>query len=72
MESGKIISKLDELIKELGPDGVEYFKIKDIFDISRVIVVSKQDIIDNIGEYPVYSSQTENNGELGSISTYAY
>ena len=66
------MSKLDELIKELCPDGVEYFKIKDIFDISRGIVISKQDIIDNIGEYPVYSSQTENNGELGRINTYAY
>ena len=66
------MSKLDELIKELCPDGVEYFKIKDIFDISRGIVISKQDIIDNIGEYPVYSSQTENNGELRRINTYAY
>ena len=34
--------------------------------------MSKDFIRDNKGEYPVYSSQTENNGELGKISTYNF
>ena len=34
--------------------------------------MSKEFIRDNTGDYPVYSSQTENNGELGRISTYRY
>ncbi len=34
--------------------------------------MSKEFIRDNIGDYPVYSSQTENDGELGKISTYMY
>ena len=66
------MSKLDELIVELCPNGVEFFKIKDICYVSRGVVISKQDIIENFGEFPVYSSQTENNGELGKINTYAY
>lgn len=34
--------------------------------------MSKKYINDNPGEYSVYSSQTENNGELGKIDTYDY
>ena len=66
------MSKIEELIAELCPNGVEYKKINEVCEISRGIVISKQDIIDNIGDFPVYSSQTENNGELGKINTYAY
>ena len=66
------MSKLEQLIEELCPNGVEYKRLDEICEISRGIVISKQDIVDNIGGYPVYSSQTENNGELGKIKTYAY
>lgn len=34
--------------------------------------MSKDYIRENKGDYPVYSSQTENNGELGRISTYDF
>lgn len=34
--------------------------------------MSKDYIRDNVGDYPVYSSQTENNGELGKITTYDF
>lgn len=44
----------------------------DICEISRGKVISKDYIRDNLGDYPVYSSQTENDGELGRISTYIY
>ena len=46
--------------------------LSDLFIIKRGKVISKDFIKDNIGIYPVYSSQTENNGELGRISTYDF
>ena len=51
---------------------VREFELGDICSISRGVVMSKDFIRDNKGEYPVYSSQTENNGELGKISTYNF
>ncbi|WP_335982944.1 restriction endonuclease subunit S [Fusobacterium polymorphum] len=66
------MSKLDELIKELCPNGVEYKELKDLCIISRGKVISKDYIRDNPGNFPVYSSQTENEGNLGNISTYDY
>ena len=66
------MSKLDELIKELCPNGVEYKEVQDICAISRGRVMSKDYISENVGKYPVYSSQTENDGVLGCISTYDY
>ena len=66
------MSKLDELIKELCPNGVEYKDLKDLCIISRGKVISKDYIRDNPGDFPVYSSQTENEGNLGNISTYDY
>ena len=64
------MSKLEELIARLCPDGVEYKTVGEIANISRGKVMSKDYLRDNIGDYPVYSSQTENDGKLGSISTY--
>lgn len=66
------MSRLEELIQELCPEGVEYRRVDEICDISRGKVMSKDFIQANEGEYPVYSSQTENDGELGRISSYAY
>ena len=66
------MSRLDELIKELCPNGVEYKELKDLCIISRGKVTSKDYIRDNPGNFPVYSSQTENEGNLGNISTYDY
>ena len=66
------MSKLDELIKELCPNEVEYKELKDLCIISRGRVISKDYIRDNPGNFPVYSSQTENEGNLGNISTYDY
>ncbi len=66
------MNKLKELIKELCPNGVKYKNIQELCKISRGKVMSKDFIKSNAGEYPVYSSQTENNGELGKISTYDF
>lgn len=66
------MSKLQDLIQKLCPDGVEYKKLGDVCELSRGKVYSKTYIVKNAGEYPVYSSQTANNGELGRISTFDY
>lgn len=50
----------------------EMVKIGDIADITRGRVISKPFIRENQGQYPVYSSQTENNGVLGKIKTYDF
>lgn len=46
-------------------------RIKYLFNIGRGRVISQQELDDN-GIYPVYSSQTLNNGVLGYISTYDF
>ena len=66
------MSRLDELIAEFCPNGVEYRKVGDIANISRGKVMSKDYLKENAGEYPVYSSQTENEGKLGAITTYMF
>lgn len=66
------MSTLKELLNKHCPNGVEYKQIKDIAKINRGIIISKKYIEENKGDYPVYSSQTENNGELGRINNYAY
>ena len=66
------MSELQDLIQKLCPDGVEYKKLGDVCELSRGKVYSKTYIVENAGEYPVYSSQTANNGELGRISTFDY
>ena len=66
------MSHLSDLIQELCPNGVEYKKIGEVCEVSRGRVISKDYISENKGIYPVYSSQTEHNGELGCISTFDY
>ena len=48
------------------------YRIGDLFNLSRGRVISKQEIEENTGIYPVFSSQTSNNGILGYINTYDY
>ena len=59
-------------MKMLTSEEVMTFTIDEICEISRGRVISKDYIKDNEGPFPVYSSQTENNGELGRIATYDY
>lgn len=66
------MSKIDDLVENLCPNGVEFKAIENICSISRGRVMSKDYIRDNSGDYPVYSSQTEKNGELGKISSYDF
>ena len=46
-------------------------RVKDIFIVSRGRVIPKE-ILNESGLYPVYSSQTQNNGILGYIDTYDF
>ncbi len=43
-----------------------------LFDIGRGRVISHDEIHTNSGEYPVYSSQTENDGVMGFLNTYDF
>ena len=53
------------------PSEWKLVKVKKIFNISRGRVIAKTELSDE-GVYPVYSSQTKNNGCLGFIDTYDY
>jgi type I restriction enzyme S subunit len=65
-------SKIEKLIAELCPEGVEVKSIGKICQINRGRVMSKDYLRDNAGEYPVYSSQTVDDGVFGRINTYDY
>ena len=52
------------------PDDWKIIKVKNLFNIGRGRVIAKTDLEDS--GYPIYSSQTKNNGVLGYISTYDY
>ena len=41
-------------------------------ELKRGRVISKEYLYENIGEYPVYSSQTVNNGEIGKLKTFDF
>ena len=49
------MSKLQELIKELCPDGVEFRKLGEVCEIKRGVRVVKNDLI-NDGIYPVFQN----------------
>jgi type I restriction enzyme, S subunit len=71
---------LDKTVK-LRESGINYIndlpshwnieRIKDQFYIGRGRVIGQEALVEN-GKFPVYSSQTENNGCLGFISTYDF
>lgn len=53
------------------PEGWEVKKIKYLFNIGRGRVISQQEL-DKNALFPVYSSQTKNNGILGYVKTFDY
>ena len=69
----KYNSYKDSGVKWLGeiPEGWEVKRIKHLFSIGRGRVISQQELDDD-GKYPVYSSQTKNNGILGYIKAYDF
>ena len=51
---------------------MEFKSIAEICHINRGRVISKDYLRNNAGEYPVYSSQTVDDGVFGRINTYDY
>ena len=46
-------------------------RVKELFEISRGRVIAQTELVDN-GKFPVYSSQTQNDGCFGYINTFDY
>src|SRR5690554_4803 len=63
------MSKLEELLQ--GVD-VKWLPLVEISKLKRGRVMSKNYLSENLGEYPVYSSQTANNGEIGKINSFDF
>ena len=63
------MSFLDKILDDAT---VEWKPLGEVANLSRGRVMSKEYLIDNAGEYPVYSSQTVNNGEIGKINSYDF
>ena len=63
------MSKIDELLKN---EKFEWKKLGEVCEIKRGRVISKTYIENHKGDFPVYSSQTRNDGEIGRIDTYDF
>jgi type I restriction enzyme S subunit len=55
-----------------GPDTRDVKPVWLLFSLGRGRVLSHQDIADQPGPYPVYSSQTEDDGVMGAIASYDF
>ena len=53
------------------PEHWKVKRVKEVFTISRGRVIAQTELIEN-GHYPVYSSQTKDDGCLGYINTFDY
>lgn len=51
---------------------VEWKSLGEVATLQRGRVISKTYLEENKGDFPVYSSQTQNNGEIGKIDTYDF
>ena len=58
--------------KGLSETEVEWKKLGEVAELRRGRVISKGYLNENAGLYPVYSSQTENMGEIGRIRTFDF
>ncbi len=71
------MSRIDRLIRKLCPNGVLYYKLGRLEDdglikLGRGNVISKKDIVETPGNYPVYSSSAVGNGEFGRYGKYMF
>ncbi|TQI78581.1 type I restriction enzyme S subunit [Serratia fonticola] len=66
------MNEMSYLEKLLDGVDVEWKSLGKVASLRRGRVMSKGYLIDNIGKYPVYSSQTANNGIIGSIDTFDF
>ncbi|KEZ22822.1 restriction endonuclease subunit S [Ureaplasma diversum] len=65
---------MENILKLIKNEKVKWKRLGEVCEIKRGRVISKKFLSDkeNIGIYPVYSSQTLNNGQIGSINTYDF
>ncbi|HHY7205203.1 TPA: restriction endonuclease subunit S [Escherichia coli] len=66
------MSELSYLEKLLDGVEVEWLPLGEVSALRRGRVMSKGYLTENFGPYPVYSSQTANNGKIGSINTFDF
>ncbi|WP_261517989.1 restriction endonuclease subunit S [Campylobacter lanienae] len=71
------MSKLEELINKLCPNGVEFYMLGVLEDnsyikLGRGNVISKDEIRSIPGDYPVYSSSSTGDGEIGRYGKYMF
>jgi len=71
------MSKIDDLIAKLCPDGVPLKKLADLEDqglvkLGRGDVISKTDLSDTPGEFPVYSSSAAADGLFGRYGKFMF
>jgi len=63
---------MSKLLDQIRNCNVEWKTLGEVATLQRGKVISKQYLDENKGEYPVYSSQTINNGEIGKIDTFDF
>ncbi|MGJ1286134.1 restriction endonuclease subunit S [Sphingobacterium spiritivorum] len=63
---------MSELEKLLDGVEVEWKPLGEIAELKRGRVMSKEYLAENAGKYPVYSSQTANNGQIGKIDSFDF
>lgn len=51
---------------------VKWKPLINVASLTRGRVISKEYLANNLGDYPVYSSQTVNNGEIGKINSFDF
>ncbi|HDO8034518.1 TPA: restriction endonuclease subunit S [Legionella pneumophila] len=66
------MSDMSYMEKLLDGVEVEWKALGGIATLKRGRVMSKGYLVDNAGDYPVYSSQTVNNGMIGRIDTFDF
>ena len=60
---------MTNILELLKNEKVEWKKLGEVADIQRGRVISKKYLEEHSGDFPVYSSQTKNDGIIGKIDT---
>ena len=63
---------MTNILELLKNEKVEWKKLEEVANIQRGRVISKKYLQEHRGEFPVYSSQTKNDGIIGEIDTYDF
>ena len=72
MTSGTANRKVVETEAGRVPENWMVGKVEDFFELGRGRVISIPYIKENPGPYPVFSSQSKNNGEMGRMNSYDF